>query len=166
MIFNDLFCLSHPEVHTLSIGASKPSDFDAHVEAVELFDRVGEMLPPIVKRLDAEIEKLLGPVWPTRWAEGLADWSEFPEGTNVREIVRLWILAKAFDMTQHARERYNLFGEGGHWFAGSKFGSAGMDTILSKIPATSPIREKIPGILREAHSLFEGEQKKRLSKSG
>ena len=27
MVFNDLFCLSHPQVHTLSLGAAKPSDF-------------------------------------------------------------------------------------------------------------------------------------------
>ena len=26
IVFNDLFCLSHPEVHTLSLGAARPSD--------------------------------------------------------------------------------------------------------------------------------------------
>jgi len=28
LVFNCLWCLSHPEVHTLSIGASRPADFD------------------------------------------------------------------------------------------------------------------------------------------
>ena len=32
--FNDLWCLARPEVHTLSIGAAKPGDFDEHVAAL------------------------------------------------------------------------------------------------------------------------------------
>jgi uncharacterized protein len=31
IVFNDLFCLARPEVHTLSIGAARPTDFDEHV---------------------------------------------------------------------------------------------------------------------------------------
>jgi predicted aldo/keto reductase-like oxidoreductase len=31
MQFNDLYCLRRPEVHTLSIGAARPADFDEHV---------------------------------------------------------------------------------------------------------------------------------------
>jgi predicted aldo/keto reductase-like oxidoreductase len=31
--FNDLYCLARPQVHTLSIGASRPTDFDEHVGA-------------------------------------------------------------------------------------------------------------------------------------
>ncbi|HEY9825128.1 MAG TPA: aldo/keto reductase, partial [Stenomitos sp.] len=34
MVFNDLFCLSHPQIHTLSIGAARPSDFDEHLKAL------------------------------------------------------------------------------------------------------------------------------------
>ncbi|MCX7007432.1 MAG: aldo/keto reductase, partial [Kiritimatiellaeota bacterium] len=34
MAFNDLFCLARPEVHTLSIGAARPSDYDEHVTAL------------------------------------------------------------------------------------------------------------------------------------
>src|SRR5204862_3073545 len=30
MQFNDLYCLARPQVHTLSIGASRPTDFDDH----------------------------------------------------------------------------------------------------------------------------------------
>ena len=31
MAFNDLYCLARPQVHTLSCGVAKPSDFDAHI---------------------------------------------------------------------------------------------------------------------------------------
>jgi len=34
IVFNDLFCLSHPQVHTLSVGAARPSDFDEHLKSV------------------------------------------------------------------------------------------------------------------------------------
>ncbi len=34
MVFNDLFCLSHPQVHTLSLGAAQPADFDEHLKVL------------------------------------------------------------------------------------------------------------------------------------
>ena len=40
MQFNDLYCLNRPEVHTLSCGASKPSDFDEHVAALKHYDEI------------------------------------------------------------------------------------------------------------------------------
>src|SRR6476646_1799987 len=35
MQFNGLYCLARPEVHTLSCGASQPSDFDEHVRGLD-----------------------------------------------------------------------------------------------------------------------------------
>ena len=48
LVFNDLFCLSYPEVHTLSIGAARPTDFDLHLEALPLLERAAEVLRPIL----------------------------------------------------------------------------------------------------------------------
>ena len=39
MVFNDLFCLSHPQIHTLSIGASCPTDFDEHLKTLPLIEK-------------------------------------------------------------------------------------------------------------------------------
>ena len=39
MVFNDLYCLARPEIHTLSCGAARPSDFDEHIRALEHYDR-------------------------------------------------------------------------------------------------------------------------------
>ena len=55
MVFNDLFCLSHSQVHTLSLGASKPSDFDEHLKALDLLDKVSEILPPIINKLGLKL---------------------------------------------------------------------------------------------------------------
>jgi len=43
MQFNDLYCLARPEVHTLSCGASRPTDFDEHVAALKYYDRIQEI---------------------------------------------------------------------------------------------------------------------------
>src|SRR5438552_16203700 len=53
MQFNDLYCLGRPQVHTLSCGAARPSDFDDHVAALEHYDRIAETIAPIEKRLRA-----------------------------------------------------------------------------------------------------------------
>ena len=39
MQFNDLYCLARPQVHTLSIGAARPADFDEHIAALAHYDR-------------------------------------------------------------------------------------------------------------------------------
>ncbi|MCY7390939.1 MAG: aldo/keto reductase, partial [Leptolyngbyaceae cyanobacterium CAN_BIN12] len=39
IVFNDLFCLSHPQIHTLSVGAARPQDFDEHLKTLALIDR-------------------------------------------------------------------------------------------------------------------------------
>ena len=63
IVFNDLFCLSYPEVHTLSLGAAQPSDFDEHLKVLPLLDRADEILPPILERLTKEAIATLGEDW-------------------------------------------------------------------------------------------------------
>src|SRR6185295_18725850 len=60
MQFNDLYCLSRPEVHTLSCGAARPSDFDEHVDALQHYDRLQETVAPIESRLRLEMDRVLG----------------------------------------------------------------------------------------------------------
>ena len=39
LVFNDLWCLSQPEIHTLSVGAARPTDFDAHLPVLTCWPR-------------------------------------------------------------------------------------------------------------------------------
>lgn len=39
MVFNDLFCLSHLAVHTLSMGTAQARDFDEHLKTLPLLDQ-------------------------------------------------------------------------------------------------------------------------------
>ena len=94
MQFNDLYCLARPEVHTLSCGAARPSDFDEHVAALEFYGREAETIAPMEKRLRAEMEKVLGVDWCKHWSEGLPEFSEAPDKVNIIEILRLWTYAR------------------------------------------------------------------------
>jgi predicted aldo/keto reductase-like oxidoreductase len=165
MQFNDLYCLARPEIHTLSCGAARPSDFDEHVAALEFYGREAETIAPIEQRLRVEMERLLGADWCAHWAEGLPEYSEAPDQVNVIEILRLWTYVKSLDLMEWGKMRYNLLGNAGHWFPGemvSKISDEGkFQSAISKSPFASRIRE----VLRETHELLFTEPKKRLSQS-
>lgn len=164
MEFNDLYCLARPEVHTLSIGAARPSDFDAHVAALERFPAAAEVAA-IDARLRAEMERVLGAEWCARWAEGIPEWEQIPGGINVWEILRLWNLAVSLDLVDFARMRYNLLGNADHWFPGRN--AAEFDEgAMRKALAASPFADRLPGLLREAHERLFDQPVQRLSKSG
>ncbi|MCZ7590925.1 MAG: aldo/keto reductase [Kiritimatiellae bacterium] len=164
MQFNDLYCLSRPQVHTLSIGANKPSDFDEHVAALARYDTRVEITAPIARRLNDEMESVLGRDWVRHWFEGLPKWSDVPGEINIHEILRLWNFAIALDMEAFAKMRYGLLGQGDHWQPGQNAAEA--DSLdLADALKKSPFADRIPEILREAHaSLFEG-PKQRISES-
>ncbi|PCJ65836.1 MAG: aldo/keto reductase [Candidatus Hydrogenedentota bacterium] len=161
MVFNGLFCLSHPEIHTLSCGVSCPEDFDIHIQTVEMLDQAHELLPPIMDRLEREMEKVMGEEWARHWQDNLPIWKETPDNMNLQWILRLRNLALAYDMVEYGKMRYNLLGSGGHWFPGQQVKDL---TNIDLAPALvgSTFANEIPAALQEAHDMFKGEDKKRL----
>ena len=164
MAFNDLYCLCRPEVHTLSIGAARPSDFAEHVTAVGRMDEKFPIVEKIEKRIFQSMKKTLGADWVHHWHEGLPRWQETPGEINIPEILRLWTYAKGLDMTAFGRMRYNLMGQAEHWFPGqqvAEFKNEDLKPVLEK----SRFADRIPEILREAHAMLHEAPKKRLSES-
>ena len=164
MVFNDLFCLSHTKVHTLSLGAAKPSDFEEHLQVFPLLDRAEEILAPILERLKSEAVACLGEEWVRSWQAGLPKPEDTPGGVNIPVILWLRNLAIAYDMVEYGKMRYNLLGNGGHWFPGAKADKLkALD--LSQCLANSPHRHNIPQLLAEADRLLGGQELQRLSQS-
>ncbi|MBW4520930.1 MAG: aldo/keto reductase [Scytolyngbya sp. HA4215-MV1] len=162
IVFNDLFCLSHPQVHTLSVGASRPEDFDEHLKTLSSLDRATEILPPITERLEQAAISRLGKDWMKTWHIGLPTPEATPHRINIPVILWLRNLAIAYDMVDYAKMRYNLLGNGGHWFPGNRADQViGLD--LRQCLAHSPHADKIPTFLAETHELLSGEAVKRLS---
>ena len=168
MVFNDLFCLSYPQIHTLSLGAARPDDFAEHMKTLELLDRADELLSPILQRLEQAAIERLGEDWLRTWHLGLPTPEQTPGQINVPVILWLRNLALAYDMLDYGKMRYNLLGNGGHWFAGKRADSIDptiLPTALSSALVNSPHAAQIPQLLLETHQLLGGESVQRLSQS-
>ncbi|MBF2096938.1 MAG: aldo/keto reductase, partial [Gloeomargaritaceae cyanobacterium C42_A2020_066] len=164
MVFNDLFCLSHPQVHTLSLGAARPADFEEHLRTLPLLDQAANHLAPILRRLDHAGEQALGRPWLETWDEGLPDYTQVPGEVNIRTILWLYNLVCSLDLWTFARDRYNLLGQGSHWFPGQR--ADALDTLnLNTCLAASPHREQIPPRLAQTHQWLTGPAGRRLSHS-
>ena len=154
MAFNDLFCLSRPQVHTLSVGAARPGDFDEHVEALEHLEKDPAELEAVERRLKDAFADSLGEDYAHSWRDGLPAWDEVPGEGNLKAILLMGNLAKAFDLVDFARERYKLLQTGGgHWFPGrtvEHLDFAALDPLLT----ASPHADRIPDLLREYHDLL------------
>ena len=162
--FNDLFCLRRPEVHTLSLGAARPSDYDEHIEALKYYDRIEETVAPIEARFNETMQAALGADWWPSYAEGLPWYSEVPGELNLQYILRLWSLAKGMDMVEYGKYRYGMIegGDGGNWMGGTPAVDFDEAAILRMVAGHSN-RARILPALREAHALFCGKKKQRLS---
>jgi len=164
LVFNCLFCLARPEIHTLSLGAARPSDFDLQLSSLPLIEQADQILPPILDRLRDALHAAVGEDYANRYAEGLPNWEDTPGHINLPAILWLRNLMLAYHMTDYSKMRYNLLGNGGHWFPG--LNAAHIDpAALRKALKDSPFAEQIPTWLSETHAQLYEAPKQRLSQS-
>ena len=166
IVFNDLFCLSDPRVHTISVGAARPGDLDLHLEALTHLERAQELIAPIAARLEAASRSVLGAAWCDTWSQGLPDWEQTPGQINLPVLLWLHGLVEAWGLEGYARARYGLLGQGSHWFPGAN--ADGLDHGVSEadlraVLAESPWADQIPELLRGLRKRVGGTTQQRLS---
>ena len=166
IVFNDLFCLSDPRVHTISVGAAKPGDLDLHLEAVARLDQAEELIQPIIKRLREREREVLGDAWCDTWQQGLPSWDQTPGEINLPVLLWLHGLVEAWGLEGYAKARYGLLGQGSHWFPGAN--ADGLDQHVSEadlkaVLASSPWTQHIPELLRRLRGRVGGTVQKRLT---
>ena len=166
IVFNDLFCLTAPGVHTISVGAARPADLDLHLQAVAQLDAAQRLLPPIVERLEGQRRSRLGADWVNTWSNGLPRWQDTPGAVNVPVLLWLYGLLEAWELESYVRARYGLMGKANHWFPGCN--ANGLDDTVSTEALRSaldrsPWTDRVIGILRELKERFGQSSTERLS---
>ncbi|MEM6553647.1 MAG: aldo/keto reductase [Planctomycetota bacterium] len=167
IVFNDLFCLMHEQVHTLSLGAARPSDYDLHVEAASLLDRAEELVPPIVERLEQAMIEATGHASPEAGVWELPDHREAPAGLNLPVMLWLRNLLAGWGMEGYAKMRFNMLNGAGHWFPGADPAElAKVDPAeLRGLAEGTLLGELAVERLHDSVTRLSGEKVKRLSQS-
>ncbi len=167
IVFNDLFCLRNQNVHTLSVGVAKETDFALHLEAVSLLSESEKYVPKIIKRLRQESINSLGLEWHQNWNRNLPSWEYTPGNINIPVLLWLSNLIDWLGMEGYARARYQLLGNGSHWFPGFNANLLDVDVSegqLLKVLEGHINPKKVIRKLRNLKENFGDNNAKRLSK--
>jgi len=143
--FNGRFCLSHPEITTLSMGIHEPEHFSQNLSILN--DENYSAISATQAKMDAPLAEISGLC--TLCAECLP----CPEEINIPEVLRFRNLLKAYEMVDYGRFRYNMFEGEGHWFPGN---FASKCTECGDCLPRCPEKLEIPSLLKETHKeLFD-----------
>ena len=168
IVFNDLFCLRNKNIHTISVGIAKETDFDLHLEAVSLLPESDQYIPKILNKLRKESLNTLGKDWYQSWDRNLPNWQNTPGGINIPVLLWLSNLIDSFCMEDFAKSRYQLLGNGSHWFPGNNSNQLDVDVSESQL---LPLLQrhlqpkKVITKLRVLKEKFGDKSSKRLSKN-
>ncbi len=141
--FNGRFCLSHPEVTTLSMGIHEPEHFSQNLSILNGEDYTSPTSRVIQEKMDAPLSKISSLC--TLCAECLP----CPEEINIPEVLRFRNLLQAYEMEDYGKFRYNMFEGEGHWFPGN---FASKCTECGDCLPRCPEKLEIPSLLKETHA--------------
>ncbi|AFY73627.1 putative oxidoreductase of aldo/keto reductase family [Synechococcus sp. PCC 7502] len=151
---NARFLLADPRIHTLSLGAANPQEFDSHKRVWDNDQPLSELEQSLLKNLDTQYLALGS----DRCSQCYAC-LPCPENINIPEVLRLRNLAIAFDMEEFGKYRYKMFENAGHWFPGAK---ANKCNDCSDCLPRCPENLNIPDLLRDTHNRLHTQDGKRL----
>ncbi len=168
IVFNDLFCLRNKNVHTISIGVAKETDFDLHLEAVSLLAESDQYIPTIINKLRQESINSLGLEWYYCWNRNLPIWHNTPGNINIPVLLWLSNLIDWLDMEGYARARYQLLGNGSHWFPGNNANLIDVDVSENQLLKALEGHEQPNEVIKKLRILkdrFGANSTQRLSNS-
>ena len=142
-------------ITTLSLGASKPNDFELPIKLANATQKLSKLEIEVITNIENESNKRLGITKCEQCRACLPCPSEVP----IPEILRLRNMYIGNGQQEFAKERYNLIGRAGHWWE-TKNGNNCMSCNYC-VPKC-PNKLDIPGLLKETHHLLIDKPKKRL----
>ena len=155
MTLNDRWLLTRPGIHTVTLGAARPEDFDLHLLAADNNAPLTGPESAAIARWDAQIPNVLRDDACTVCGQCLP----CPQRVNIPEVLRLRNLACAFDMTDYGQYRYNLIDGCDDWFYGLKGHRC---TECGQCLPRCPENLDIPRLLFDAHDRLGGAPGSRL----
>ncbi len=148
--WNAKFCLSNPNIHTLTFGLPVTSSFNQLVGIFPISSPLSNDQQQIKEKLDDQ--KKLDPYADFDGYEMLKD----PSGINIPEVLRFRKMWKCYDMKDFGIYRYNMFKENDYWFQGAFPNKENLKKIdLSKCPANIPIIN----LIKETHEALYKQKK-------
>lgn len=153
MEFNDVYCLQRPEISTISIGASRPEDFTAHVAALDLVE-AKELIGVIDSRCRKAMHDATGFERPEGLWEKLPPWNETPGLINIPFVLWLDNLARGWGMTGYSRVRYAKLGQETKWVPGNNGAGAGQYDLGPIARKAGLAHDELVTMLEEAHGLL------------
>ena len=121
----------------------------------------------IIKRLRQESINALGLEWYQNWNRNLPSWEYTPGNINIPVLLWLSNLIDWLDMEGFARARYQLLGNGSHWFPGCNANLLDVDISegqLLKVLEGHINPKKVMRKLRTLKEKFGDKNAKRLSR--
>ena len=145
--FNGRFCLSYPEVTTLSMGIHEPEHFHQNLSILNGDDYIS----PETRILQEKMDNLLSNT--SELCTLCSECLPCPEEINIPEVLRFRNLLEAYDMVDYGKFRYNMFEGEGHWFPGN---FASKCTECGDCLERCPEKLEIPRLLKQTHKdLFD-----------
>ena len=140
--WNARFCLSSPNVHTLTFGMTAPAHFDEMLGIFPVSTPLAVHDAEVKAKLDARLA--LDPPCAYEGHELLGD----PSGIVIPEVLRLRKLWKCYDMLGYGRYRYNFLKNPDHWYPGAFATDANLEKVdRSRLPKDIDVI----ALLRETH---------------
>lgn len=153
MQFNDLFCLSRPEVHTISVGAAEVSDFDEHIAALEFLGNK-KILSDITEKWERAMMEASGHVRPDDLWGAFPPWQQTPGYINIAMILWLYNLARGWDLLEYAKSRYQKLGRDMPWVPGNNAELVRRYDLSTLAASAGMENEKLLSLLQDAHALL------------